>query len=728
MIKKIKGALTQYLQPNLTPKIGVDGRILPWDYDQTNTNKITGAKDRAGRKGWCVLGNSVDTLTLPSTPAGAAVLVVQRTLDGVTWFENVGIEALYNSGTNQVTFNSGARYKFLRVGQNGDINDVYAIYLFEEEGGLIAYDYSGNGNHANFSNSLYLQFDSVLFSDANDRGFRIVSGVVIPLLEGSTTECADGIAPDYVGAYKPYLQLKNSPKVQVLNNTQKGTAGDQWKVNAPNNGLYQAVGMTFSCTQAGLGYGENDGIPLYLSTGLNPLGAQRVTVDWFNGNLAVLYYAGDKTNTVKRELLGTNFKDGVERRILLVQDYSNVNFGSTSGGSYTTNFYLDGVLIPELSYTATITAIYISTDAVTAIFSFLEFMVGSAYAIHTYASTTPFVDLVATDLSYNLHSSIKGIIPCSDNTGSNLSFIDIGLAVSPSSAFITNPTGNEWDLIQQKYYPLQAIGGTVQGSRYVIGNLDSNLKPTGFDVLGNVINNSNLSGKALRTGFGNEIDVNPEGIPKITQIGYEPDGVENILTIEDLQTWFGAVKGRNEKPDLVNNLLFFNQAPEPLLHLELALSNTLTFPAGSFVANGIVSATNTEGNVALTLGTDSVTVPASIDLYGIRFLDGSGELVEIVPCCEGADVGGSDIVHGVFISGFIGTIGGTINSGTWQTQKRYGYLAAFGGTISGSANIPAKLPLNGLDVLGNSLGVAEVNRVSQQQKGLSLIRKKVKII
>ena len=295
-----------------------------------------------------------------------------------------------------------------------------------------------------------------------------------------------------------------------------------------------------------------------------------------------------------------------------------------------------------------------------------------------------------------------------------------------ATAFYIGIQGIASSRLNEKFY-LDELNFTFEPI-YIPAALDANGDSTGLDVLGNVISNSHFSGKSLRTGFDNEINVNPEGLPKITQIGYEPGGVENILTIEDLQTYFGAVKGRNEKPDLVNNLLFFNQAPEPLLHLELALSNTLTFPAGSFVANGIVSATNTEGNVALTLGTDSVTVPASIDLYGIRFLDGSGELVEIVPCCEGADVGGSDIVHGVFISGFIGTIGGTINSGTWQTQKRYGYLAAFGGTISGSANIPAKLPLNGLDVLGNSLGVAEVNRVSQQQKGLSLIRKKVKII
>jgi hypothetical protein len=777
-LKKINGALAQYLVKGKSPSIGIDGKVKPWDYNKTNRNRITGVDDRTGRGGWCYLGDGLETLTI----GGAFSIdhIIADTKSGAEWLVDQDISGILSGRV--LTFASGTRYKNIRAYVTS-ISHVNLRFrdVCEAEAGTIAFDQSDNGNDGTLSNASLHQGDStVLFSHANDYGFRISGGAVVPIVEGGRT-CVDGNPADYSGEYKPYLQIEGSPAASVLESATltfsnvspftrpitviigSGTATGSYNsgtgvfsvsgagtieylvVDGINVYLCSNAGSFFKWTQNSISYGITFSAVTWATTTNNNAFLQAnggTKHKILTGTSNQITYASTLTlsetvnNTFKfRTRVGWYAREGVQSRIPLTSN------GGT-GASARSNIFLDNAIsVDPNEVTRTRLNIFLRSSVSFSLFSTPFTVEGSVsnFDLIEITLTLNTSDLVDTSIIYKIDNLTTGVTILAETTtshdfsavGADASYLDFtksGLYPNDGANFdrcieyieINNGTDTViYDVTTGTNTGTIAISSDQTEYFYLPSALDVSGNPTGLDVFGNQIPNPELIARTLRERFNNLVNRNPEGIPALIQSGIPENAT---ITIEQFANYFGNIAAREEQPGLWNHITANQRGEQFKLVLDSTTdSNTITFAAGSFAANGIVSATATPAKTAITLGTDSITVIDGLELFYVRFLDAGGNVVDIVPCSEGS------LTTIKSLRGLLtGTIGGTTTT-VWQPQTEFDSGLLFGEEISGDVKYPGLVdslfrPL-GISAKSGSTGIDNGAETKRGQRTLNLTKK-----
>jgi hypothetical protein len=756
------GALAQFLVKGKTPPIGVDGKVKAWDYNKTNRNKITGADDRTSRGDWCYEGDGIQTETIGGT--FSIDYIIADVDSGAGWLTDQDISGILSGRV--LTFASGVKYKDIRAyvtsisPANLRFRDVA-----EAETGTIALDQSGNGNDGTLSNaSLHTPDDTVLFSHADDRGAGLVAknlnrAQTIPntiVLSGAfKARYKFRIYPyfrPFVAGHKYYLTLRGSGitlTLQFLSITPDLDTASIRLINGATNAVYESSGVrvlntlltlevtrdvsnnvTFNLSND-LGESATSGLlPFALNYEINEFGyLATVLNDWVHGSMeSVEIWNGVPFTEGEAEYEYTNFIN------------SNTNTGSAGSTFNLVNKLLIDGIVPLLEDGITPANPNIpQAQYVGAYKDYLQIknspnvtVVNNATL--TFSGTSPYSVPASVEINEGTATGTyaAGVFTIGASGGGTIDSLTVdGVTVymCANSGLVQNWEQNAikyqitfsaavWTVTNSNAF-LQAKGGTDQSGVYVPAALDANGNPTDFDALDNPIPYPALSGKALRLGFGNEIDLNPEAMPFLTQLGIAPN---TTITLEALNEYLGKLMCREEVPDLINQIILNARGDQAKLVLDDTTdSNTVTFAAGSFAANGIVSATVGVEKVALTLGTDSIPVTDGLELYYIRFLDVSGNVVEIVPCHEGSDT---------TIEGVRGLLEGTISGTTttvWQPQSKFDAGLLFGEEENTGVKHPGLVDADfrplGISARSGSTAIDNRPEAIKGQRSLNLTKK-----
>lgn len=720
----IPEALSQYFNRKQAEPISLDGKIKPYDYNQTNLNRLTNEPDRVGRNGWCYLGDGIETLTIGGSFSIDAIIADVDSGSG--FVSDQDISGILSGRV--LTFASGVYYKNIRAYVTSiDAANLRFKNVSEEESGTIAYDISGNGNHGTLSTTnLHSQNDHVTFSDAYDRGFTLNGLVVVPLLEDLSTDAA-GNPIQYLGKYKPYLQVVDSPCfTSYAPNTYIETSDSINENFFKDSSNFIACGFSFKAatpTASNLWRFTSGTFANKLSVGViytNSSGhLQFVTTDGTIG--------GSATTTT----IATNYCDNNWHRVFVVVDYSAwvVN---VAGGTVTFSFYVDGVLVGSRSISPT--SAYSNTQTGFGFYRIGDLIEAQFVAAYYYKSNTDLKTYASNDNNLVLQPDWEFVVPFVENAGTKINMIASDPTKNPNLQ-IENSNGLEWVNTQDIYSYSQSKGvsvsdgsGSVPLGGLIPSALDSNGNSTGLDVEGNTIPDGHLIGRGLRLNTGESIDINPENLPALTQMVYPSNDTDNIIEIDSLGRLFSALKFREETDNILTNGVLFDYGIDniaPCLNLTTATSNTITLSDDTGVVS--VSINQNDNPATFTYSSGVITITGDGKVFELKLLNGSGDVIDTFSCCEGA----GSIINS-YSGNLTATVGGTLTNIWSLTQKQYNFLKAYGGTISTGAgavpvggNIPSALNNNnfptGQDVEGND--ISEPEEVIENQQALALIQK-----
>lgn len=884
--KKIPQALAQYCVDNTPAKVDLNGKVQPYDFNGTNTNRLTGESDRVGRKGWCYEGDGIYTLNI----GGSFSIdhIIADVDDGTGWVSDVDISGILSGRI--LTFTNLYKYKNIRayVTSISDSNLRFKN-VSEEESGTIAYDISGNDNHGTISNSnIHTQDDDVTFSDANDRGAGIVakdlnraaiaSGNIVTLASDFKLKYVFEVYPFFTNGNKYYLSIRGSGIIiylTIANNTTSSVTLN----NSGTNVSFTTDGISLYNRLLTLVIERNSTV---VSVSLsNDIGesvsppTQVFTPNMEMNEFSYIDLTGNLTDYANGSLKslevwdGAPFTDGEAEYAWL--DFTNSNLDTGSAGlSYdlnpATKIVTDGVVplledgvtpansnITQAQYIGQYKPYLQIENSPCLNFTFansnqLQFT-DLAGVVSVTNEGTAMLSISGNNLVLNsgaddgtvfgvkLWSGAGGTgtlideLPCCENAGS------IANSVYDSanySATISGTLTNVWAITQNVYSFLQAKGGSVStGSGsvplggFIPTKLDASGNSTFEDVQGNDLDPVLCEGRAIQE-FDNEINVNPETIPAITQMGYDDVITSKNIPDSSLGILFGALKARSENGGY-NNLTLFSRGVDniaPCVTLngidqdirsqdiantqaqwsawndgkkithEFWLNCDSSAPAATETIYGniglqVLSGGTFEnvGNIGASfsdvvdLGTDlrddewhfikhihdvdnkthSIYIDGVLEsqrvytsysvtddevrngvIYPLYYGSRTGTLQFFQGSIAGIKVYNEDNPSDVFLQLPLiegaGSICNVVKKDTtnpvddyelqasttanWAiTQTVYDYLGAYGGTIQSGVNIPAKLPLDGTDVLGNNLTTEEIERVLDQQQGLALNKK-----
>jgi hypothetical protein len=686
-LKRIPSTVAQYLVKNKTQDIGLDGKILPWDYDGTNVNRLTNASDRTSRGGWCYSG--AYTITVAGSPTITSVIADVKS--GGVWTSDVSLAGARFSG-NVITLDTNS-YKNIRVYTGASI--LHATYLCEEESDTLAYDISGNGNDGTLSNVLiHSSDDTVTFSDADDRGAGLVAknlnrAQTIPntiVLSGAfKARYKFRIYPyfrPFVAGHKYYLTLRGSGitlTLQFLSITPDLDTASIRLINGATNAVYESSGVrvlntlltlevtrdvsnnvTFNLSND-LGESATSGLlPFAVNYEINEFGyLATVLNDWVHGSMeSVEIWDGVPFTEGEAEYEYTNFIN------------SNTNTGSAGSTFNLVNkLLIDGIVplledgitpanpnIPQAQYTGAYKPyLQIKNSPALTLEVGNTLTIGDTSLISTIENQGTSVLTVSTGTTITVTAGTAYGVVFKDSGGNILAEIPAceGSGVSFKNAKNRSVVGANYDITaiagtitnlhsatQQDYHFVQAFGGFDTGSIIRPANLET----PNIDVDGNQIANPELIGKTINLEIEQDIDINPESMPKLTQMGYENDGnntsdggLDSQIPITSLPNLFGALKARSEAATKVNNLTLFNEGLKGCINLSGTVSNTLTFPiavGSTFNVSGhkflfrIPSGLTNATYIFYSLG--SVLMSAVIDTSTWEFRIGQSGLQNII--------------------------------------------------------------------------------------------------
>lgn len=178
MSKKITSAAAQYLTTNKGDEIQLDGTVRPWDYNQTNTNRLTGESyERAGRDGFCYEGTASNSTFTFGGSYSLTTVLADRDL-GAGWVSDVDLTSTLTGRVLPLA--SGVKYKNIRSYNSATTIDanLTSKHNCEEESGTIGYNVLSSTDYATLGSGVtHTQDDTVTYSDANDRGYAGAGGL-----------------------------------------------------------------------------------------------------------------------------------------------------------------------------------------------------------------------------------------------------------------------------------------------------------------------------------------------------------------------------------------------------------------------------------------------------------------------------------------------------------------------------------------------------------------------
>lgn len=450
----------------------------------------------------------------------------------------------------------------------------------------------------------------------------VTSGVV-PLLENSTLPANTAITKaQYIGQYKPYLQLKNSP-AGTFNagfHLQFGFSGSQIPDNVTINksdgvvtGSWNSGNNRFEITNTGSIYSldvTKDGNTIEMFLSINAGGYFRYqkgsTLYQVQANFGAINWNLTQNNFFPNEVKGSTAIKGVLNTLLLNSTISDspetfveVEFwwyqldnlskyfdrlgnglfgfsGGTGGGTGDGFLAFAGNGQFQYRYPAGSLNVVGGTAISSAVNQSLKNKLVTVRLSRAAASNTMQVDWFESALgigsvfnSYSVDLTISG-----NNTG-NLQirqffgYSNVGKRVTRFSNNTFTTKLNEWALNENTGQWETIVGAVTISSQnittgYIPSVLDSNGNPTGVDVFGNPIPNPHLIGKTLRLGLDTDIDINPENMPAITQMGYDDVITDKVIQVDTIPNLFGALKARKETEETINNITLFKRGVDNL--------------------------------------------------------------------------------------------------------------------------------------------------------------------
>lgn len=278
---------------------------------------------------------------------------------------------------------------------------------------------------------------------------KIVTDGVVPLLEDGVTPANSNITQaQYIGQYKPYLQLKNSP---CFTSDTSGARIDTVEDLFVSGVSYLALGFWFRYNSTGVSKGVLRGG----SSAAGGLGLKWISINASN-KLVFEFWNGDKSTSTSYTCNDIDFSDNVARRIFILCDYTNIIIGS-SGGSGFYYVYIDGVLKTTIAITQTVS--YLSQEI-----KLVVYIVGGISSGGTDTCDGSFAGLELyksnSTISDGDESKLQCVMSLIENTGSLINVIDVGGDRNGLNSYsIISPSINTWSLTQNVYSFLQAKGG-----------------------------------------------------------------------------------------------------------------------------------------------------------------------------------------------------------------------------------------------------------------------------
>ena len=132
--KLVPTAVGQYLVDNKGPSIGLDGKIKPWDYNNTNVNRLTGESDRVGRGGYGYSFNGTDSYASLNTEILFTALADWEISFFLKKTTAYGVETLFSRNSNERHYLRFLDNTNLRFRYNGQFQVLTFTKAFNDSG------------------------------------------------------------------------------------------------------------------------------------------------------------------------------------------------------------------------------------------------------------------------------------------------------------------------------------------------------------------------------------------------------------------------------------------------------------------------------------------------------------------------------------------------------------------------------------------------------------------